>query len=58
MISYGARKIDKKMLTFFKLPSSNSVGTLLVDLHTSGMVFVILPRFVNLLKLVERWIWN
>jgi hypothetical protein len=30
MISFGARDVDKKMLTFLELPCSNKAGTLLV----------------------------
>jgi hypothetical protein len=30
MISFRARRIDKKMLTFLKIPYSNTAGTLLV----------------------------
>jgi hypothetical protein len=30
MISYEARKIEKKMLTFLKFPCGNTAGTLLV----------------------------
>jgi hypothetical protein len=33
MISVGARKIDKKMLTFLEFPRRNTSGTLLVQVY-------------------------
>jgi hypothetical protein len=47
MISFGTRKIDKKMLTFLSFPRSNTAGTLLVADISNTILLVVYERVIS-----------
>jgi hypothetical protein len=56
MMSFGARKIDKKMLTFLEFPCSNTVGTASIYIYVYsrqvlvGLVTIFLNHYLRYIK--------